>query len=246
MNKKYYCPNCSRIYTDINSLCDHVGSTHPEVVPKTVSIKQYIFNVRNKLPPNNKFGKSILSGKPTTFNEELGKYNRLANEKEKEEYRKMFVTRMKKVHGKEHLLNDVEQQIKMLHSRKISGKFKMFDDKEIPYTGSYERDFLESLNRIEWPSEDIMMPAPQIFNYKDEEGKDHFYIPDAFLVSLNLIVEIKSADNKHYRLRDINVERIKDKILKESSFNYVKIYDMDYSAFLEKIIEIRDECFVKI
>lgn len=87
MRKKFPCPHCPRSYTDLNALIDHIGSEHEFLIPKGFSIKHYLFNIRNGLSPTNKFGKSILSGKPTTFNEELGKYNRLVDDKEKEEYR---------------------------------------------------------------------------------------------------------------------------------------------------------------
>jgi hypothetical protein len=56
---------------------------------------------------------------------------------------------------------------------------------------------------------------------------------------LNLIVNIKSADNKHYRLRDIDIEKLEDEAIKRSNFNYVKIYDNEFDKFTDAIEVIK-------
>ena len=66
-------------------------------------------------------------------------------------------------------------------------------------------------------SSDVVSPAPQIFDYV-YEGKKHFHIPDVYITSLNLIVQVKSAENKHYRARDIEKEKA---IIKDSISNLV-------------------------
>ena len=52
---------------------------------------------------------------------------------------------------------------------------------------------------------------------------------------LNCIINIKSAENQHYRLRDIEREKAQDDAIKKSSFNYIKIYDNQFSKFLEAV-----------
>jgi very-short-patch-repair endonuclease len=65
------------------------------------------------------------------------------------------------------------------------------------------------------------------FNYKDEEGIERFYIPDFYIDSMNLIIEVKSADNQHYRARDLDREKLKDASVPEG-FNFVKVLDKHY------------------
>ena len=83
----------------------------------------------------------------------------------------------------------------MLMGRKISGVYKWSDRiNNFDYTGSYERDFLEFLdNQLEWTNPtDIMSPGPT-FHY-EYNGADHFYIPDFYITSLDLIVEIQKMN----------------------------------------------------
>jgi hypothetical protein len=69
-------------------------------------------------------------------------------------------------------------------------------------------------------------------------------MPDVYIPSLNLIIEIKASDNEHYRKRDIAVEFAKDKAVKDTTkFNYIKIFDKDYSEFLMEVKDIEDEEF---
>ena len=71
------------------------------------------------------------------------------------------------------------------------------------------------------------------------DGNEHIHIPDFYLTSLNLIVNVKSAENKHYRLRDLEVERAQDNAIKASTFNYIKVYDNEFSKFMDGIDEIK-------
>jgi hypothetical protein len=138
---------------------------------------------------------------------------------------------MNKIHGKDHLLNDPEVQKKMLENRKISGEYKWDKDFTFVFTGNYEKEFLEFMQLImEWDPEDLFMPAPFEIKYK-YDGKEHFYIPDVYIRSLNLVIEIK-GDNGHYRQRDLEKEKAKDKAVEKSSYNYLKIVDKNHSEFI--------------
>lgn len=238
--KIFPCPVCKRKFASMESAIDHVDTEHEYCCPKSITVKQWIFNVKNRLNPFTKYGKSILSGKPTNWNEKLGRYERLADDKERAAFRKLFVQRMMKTHGKATLLNDPEVQKKMLEHRKISGKY-VFDDKVFPYTGSYEFDFLRYMDVVlSWDPGDLYMPCPIIVKYiSPRDGKEHFYIPDAYIQSLNLIVEIKSQENKHYRKRDLDIELAKDAAMKKLKVNYVKIYDKDYEDFTSMVNALR-------
>lgn len=241
--KKFKCPFCNKIYVDKKLLHAHLENKHKSQIPKGMTAAQFYFNLRN----NKTGGKCIICGKPTKWNEGACRYDRICSERCQNEYRKLFLKRMKAA-GKENQMNDPEHQKKMLRNRKISGTYKWSDgSKEFVYTGSYEKDFLEFMDIfMHWNSSDIMMPAPQIFEYKyglDEDGKDkiHFYIPDVFIPSINLILEIKASDNRHYRARDIQIEQIKDKIVSKTKFRYFKIFDKKYDDFYKLLLQIINE-----
>lgn len=240
--KKFKSPfGSKRTYTSKSSLFEYMEREHAAELGE-LSAAQYYFNVKNRYPPHQTHGKSVISGKPTEWNPTTERYERFANEKEKEEYRKQFVARMKRVHGKTHLLNDAEVQKKMLANRKISGTYKFADGGEVSYTGSYEKDLLEKLDQVfQWPSSDIHSPAPEHIVYKDPETKkERMYIPDFWIASLDLLIEVKSDDNQHYRKRDIHLEYAKDEAARKSGKHYVKVVEKRYTDFLETVIDIRD------
>lgn len=238
MTKLCKCPFCDRKYLDRDSLYMHMDARHSDEL-HGLSPKQIYFNFTNKYALTKGFGKSVISGKPTKFNEITGRYERFLPE-EKSAYREYFLKNMKKA-GKENIMNDIEHQKKMLANRSISGKYIWSDGTEFIYTGSYEKKFLDYLDKIlNWPSSDLMAPAPQIFAYKTNDGIDHAHFPDFYISSLNLIVNIKSATNKHYRLRDLEVERLEDAAIKMSQYNYIKIYDNEFEKFLKGIEEIKE------
>jgi hypothetical protein len=240
ISMKVVCPVCKRKFATVNAAVDHIDSTHQGCCPPNITPKQWIFNVRNRLPIGTTHGKSILSGRPTQWNEKLGKYERLCGESERQEFRKVFVARMLRTYKKETLLNDPDVQKKMLQRRKISGTYKFGKD-EIPYTGSYELDFIRFLDTVlDWDPKDLFMPCPMVIEYTSpRDNKVHFYIPDAYLASLKLIVEIKSEDNKHYRKRDIDIENAKDAAMAKQELVYVKIFDKDYTDFLALVNTLR-------
>lgn len=243
MTTKFKCPLCEKIYVQKKSLYDHIEITHPEQLVN-ISPAQIYFNYKNHYKLDKGNGKCIIDGKPTKFNEQTERYERLCeNPKCKEAYRKMFSDRMKRIHGTDNLLNNPEQQKKMLEHRKISGTYTWSKgNTKTKYTGSYEKDFLTFVDLIMgWDNpNDIMMPAPQIIDYK-LNGKPHFYIPDVYITSLNLIIEIKSKDNQHYRLRDIETEKAKDKRIQELEYNFIKIYDKKYAIFFNWLLEYREK-----
>ena len=147
-------------------------------------------------------------------------------------------------YGKVYLTDDPEQQKKMLANRKISGKYRWSDDSgEIVYTGSYELDFLKLCDLVlNLNFTDISAPSPHTYTYKYEQ-KDHFYIPDFFINSLNLEVEIKASDNKHHKIVAVDhvKEKLKDDVMRsQKAFNYIKIYDKDYREFIRLIMTLKE------
>jgi hypothetical protein len=140
--------------------------------------------------------------------------------------------------GKSHLLDDPEMQKLMLGNRSISDKYHFRDGVIFGYTGEYEREFLEYMDlALEWPSVDLTGPSPFAMPY-EYEGKQVFYMPDFYIPSLDLIIEIKGT-NAHYQEREKGKELVKDKVAASSGHNYLKILDRNYDEFLEGLIERR-------
>ena len=54
-----------------------------------------------------------------------------------------------------------------------------------------------------------------------------------------MIIEIKSATNKHYRARDINTEKAKDLAISRKPYKFIKLYDKDYTPFLNFLIDLK-------
>lgn len=233
----FRCPFCPSKYINKIALYNHIEKDHV-IQLQGLSPAQIYFNYKYKKTS----GKCIVCGKPTKFNESTERYERIDSEKCKVRYREIFKERMIKKYNKETLLNDPEIQKKMLANRKISGVYKWSKgDYKFVYTGSYEKDFLEFLDIfMNLEPSDIFAPAPQIFEYK-YNGKKHFYIPDFYIQSLNLLIEIKASNNNHYRLRDIEIEKIKDSIINKTSYNYFKVMDKKYDDFFDYLIKLKNK-----
>jgi len=237
-NSKCPCPICKRIFISWDACANHFSQVHGAILTgKNVTAKQYIFNCRNRFDPFRRFGRSILSGKPTLWNENTGKYERLADNAERQQYRQMFVDRMMKRYGRSTLLDDPEVQKKMLANRKISGKYTWSDGSRVfTFTGSYEEDCLKFLDEFGIPSAEVFAPAPFVVEYKSpRDDKPHFYIPDIYIGNLKIVIEIKSAENKHYRARDLDIEKAKDFAMSKRNLTFVKVYDKDYTELGEII-----------
>jgi hypothetical protein len=127
----------------------------------------------------------------------------------------------------------------MLSNRKISGIYQWSDgSSSFTYTGSYELDFLKYLDVVlHWASTDLLAPSPHTYKYQ-YDNRDHFYIPDFFIPSMALEVEIKDDGsalniNKGSREKD----KIKDELMRSNTtfFKYIKIINKNYTDFLNLI-----------
>jgi len=232
-SKPLKCAFCDKKYNTKIPLYNHVEQKHGDLIPHNISVEQYLFNVKY----NKTSGSCIMCKRETEWNEKSEKYERLCTRpKCANDFREMFKKRMMKVHGKVHLLNDAEVQKKMLASRKISGTYTWHNGHKTNYVGSYEKNFLEFMETMGWENpEGILMPAPFVLKYQYED-KEHFYIPDVFIQSLNLVIEIKaSAKNNthHFRQREQATEKIKDDITKRAGYNYIKVEDNNFKELTE-------------
>ena len=240
----YKCKICGKKYTDINTLYNHIEQKHGDMIPKDMSVEQYYYFMKT----GKRNGNCVMCKQMTTWNKNTHKYNRFCgNPRCKEKYVEIVKGRMIAKYGKVHLLNDPNKQREMLANRKISGKYQWSGSHvETTYTGSYELDFLKTLDIFfDWDPEDISMPSPHTYTY-EYEGEQKFYIPDAFIHSLDLEIEIKDGGdnpNNHYKIQavDKEKERLKDEVMKsQKMFHYVKLTNKNYANFFDFLKEVKD------
>ena len=241
----FKCKICGKKFTEVTTLYNHIESKHKEMIPKDMTVQQYYYYMKT----GKMNGNCVMCKQPTGWNQNTGKYNRFCgNPKCKDEYVKIMKGRMVAKYGKTHLLNDPDKQREMLAHRSISGVYTWSDNKhESTYTGSYELDFLKTLDGFfNWDPEDISMPSPHTYTYK-YEGEDKFYIPDVFIHSLDLEIEIKDGGdnpNNHHKIQDVDKEkeRLKDEVMcSQKAFHYIKITNKNYENFFRFLKEIKKE-----
>ena len=241
----FKCKICGKKFTEIAALYNHIENKHKEMIPKDMTVQQYYYYMKT----GKMNGNCVMCKQPTGWNQNTGKYNRFCgNPKCKEEYVKIMKGRMVAKYGKTHLLNDPNKQREMLANRSISGTYTWSDGKhETTYTGSYELDFLKTLDGFfDWDPEDISMPSPHTYTYK-YEGEDKFYIPDVFIHSLDLEIEIKDGGdnpNNHHKIQDVDKEkeRLKDEVMcSQKAVHYIKITNKNYENFFRFLKEIKKE-----
>lgn len=236
MGKKHIkCRFCDTYLRDYDHYASHLESKHAEIIPDGMDGWRFIYYLRTQKT----HGTCVICKKDTGWNERTHKYHRFCkNPACKEKYKETFRSRMIGKYGKTTLLNDPEQQKIMLARRKISGEYLWSDHVHTStYTGTYEKSFLEFLDLIlGFDPEDVMSPSPHTYYYM-YEGTKHFYIPDFFIPSLRLEIEIKEGTNNHPK--NIAVDRVKESLKDEvmrstaSSFNYLKIREKDNKRFFE-------------
>ena len=235
------CRFCSKVFNDKQKFCHHIAEKHNDQVPEEYEPLEFAYSLLVKKP----VGRVCVVCKkdPVKFNEESLKYARFcSNPKCKEAYVKEMKSRMVKVYGKEHLLNEADQQRKMLYNHHDAKDFKWDDKHTFRIIGSYEEDFLNMLKSMNWDPDDIIAPSPQDFWYKWKDGTTHLYIPDFFIPSLSLHIEIKQGgynDDYMEHLRDI--ENRKDAMMenecKKLGHHYLKILDKKYDEFISDYVK---------
>ena len=238
------CPVCKeKIVGSKENMIIHVEKEHDELIPENQKPGEFIYLREHNGEPR----KCMICKKPTEWNVRTNKYNAFCSDNCKQEYVKIAKARMKKVYGKECILDNPDVQKKMLANRSISGKYHHSDGGILTYTGTFEEDFCKMMDTfLQFPSTDIIMPSPHVYEYTYDKKK-HFYFPDVFIPSLLLEVEIKDGGdnpNMHHKIQDVDKvkERLKDEaLMKQRDFHYIKIENKDYSQFFELIERLSND-----
>ena len=242
MAKTYNCPFCQGRKFDRHKLPKHMDKEHFDEMPEGITPYRFAYDIINNHPDHH--GHCTVCGKITEWDEKTQKYRRLCGDKKcYEAIKKTYHERMMRVYNKPHLMDDVNHLEKMLAHRKISGKYKWSDGKVFTYTGSYEKNFLEFLDKVmEYRSDEIISPGP-VLEY-DYKGKKHKWITDVMILPYNLIVEIKDGgDNKNgntawkgTRAKTIAKEVM---ITNLGKYNYIRLTNNDFAQFLGIIAELK-------
>lgn len=249
MKVKYYkCHICNKKFKTLNGWGNHIQTTHPETIPEGYTISRYFYFTKT----GKNHGICRTCKGDTDWNEESMKYNQYCSNPEcKKAYVKIAKQRMIGKYGKVHLLNDPDVQRKMLENRKISGKYKFQDGQEFEYVGSYEKEFLKMLDTMmQWPSNDLISPSPHTYYYEYKNNNDDkknwgtkFYIPDFYIPSLNLEIEIKqsTSTNKEFNTIMRVKEKLKDDVMASNpNLNYIKINDNNFTNFFEFLLKAKE------
>lgn len=245
--KYYRCPACKKVYNSLKPWSTHMMTAHKEMIPENWSPARYFYYLQT----GKDHGSCIICKSDTNWLESTMKYARFCNNPAcKEAYREQFKNRMIKSYGRVTLLNDPEQQRKMLMAKKTSGYYELSDGSKISYASSYEQHFLMMLDHLfRITGNDIMGPSPHTYYYdyvnpedKENEGKK-FYIADYFIPSMALEIEIKQNTSTHPKILRVDKikEKEKDEMMKSiPGINYIKIVDKNYDEFIKFIVEYRE------
>ena len=243
MAKKYKCSYCEKRLIR-KDLITHIDKSHKELIPENYTAARLVYNQVNKVD----HGKCRVCGKPTAWSEKSGRYDVLCGDpKCKEHMREEYKKNMLRVKGTYNILNDPEQQKKMLANRSISGRYKFQDGGVLTYTGSYEKKCLEFMDIVmQIPSKDILSPGPTLeYEYN---GEKHFYITDFYYIPYNLIIEVKdggdnlntkdSASMKASREKTIEKERL---ITDRGEYNYIRLTNNNFAQLIEVFMIIKEK-----
>ena len=240
-NRKYKCPFC-KLHDTKEKLIHHIDKKHEDMIPEGFTAGRVLFHFIHKKPYDEK-GKCVICKGDTNWNEKTYKYNRLCDNRAcKEKLRENYKKNMLRVFGTYNILNDMEQQEKMLKNRSISGIYKFQNGKIKDYVGSYEKKFLEFCDlMLGMEPDDIIMPGPTIeYNYK---GQKHKWITDALIIPYNLVLDIKdggmSPNNREmvsYREKQIEKEKV---ITSQGEYNYLRLTDNQFPQLIAIMYELK-------
>lgn len=238
--KKYNCKYCN--YRDTRlKLVSHIEKKHKDMIPQGYTAARIAFNIANK----KEHGTCVECGKETPWNEDKWKYERLCGDKKCIQAASERANKnMMKVYNKTHLLNDPEQQKKMLSSRSISGEYRFADGEKRSYCGSYEKKLLEFQEKVlNYHSYDIQTPGP-VIEYEFEDKK-LFWITDQYIVPANLVIDVKDGgdnpnnrDMKDYREKQIAKEYA---ISRLGKYNYIRLTNNNFQQLLLILIKIKEQ-----
>lgn len=244
------CKLCGRRYVSKQALIEHIGRAHSANIPNDWSPARYECYLRT----GKTTGYCVYCKTEVGFNEKTGKYNRMCGSATcKKKARELAQKNYIGLHGKPYTIDDPEVQRKMVYSKKTSGSYIFVNEitgakYKVLYDSSFGKDFFQMLDLLlGWDGSDVSGPSPHTYYYI-YEGKKHFYVPDAYIHSLNLEVELKDGGdnpNTHPKIQAIDKvkESKKDAVMLslKDQVNYIKICNKDYKEFFALLSYLNDK-----
>lgn len=234
------CPICGKAYKEVGTFGNHMRNEHPGTIPEDWSNLRYAYFVHT----GKSRGRCRECGGETPWNEATGAYAKICgSEACRKKFRDRFMAGMRARYGRSNLLDDPNFRERMLTHRRISGEYEFSDGGKVGYMGTLEKNFLQMLDVFfRFPSADVLSPSPNryLYYYENENDLDHkgmhTYVPDFFIPSCNLEIELKAKDNQ--RPKYLMIDSVKDAakdimMLKNPIVNYVKIYADDFHVFFQ-------------
>lgn len=240
------CLICNKKFADKLKLVNHINKCHSDMIPKDWTASRY----ENYLRTGKTHGNCVECSMETDWNESTMKYHRYCTNPEcKKKAREKAKTNYIGKWGKVTRLNEPEVQKKMIYARKNSGKYTWSDksnNEPIMYDSTYGLDFLQMCDAfLDMDGNDMMGPSPNVYYYIYED-KQHFYIPDFFIPSLNLEIEIKDGGdnpNMHPKIQAVDKvkEALKDEVMKsQPNIRYIKICNKQYGEFFKLLTILKN------
>lgn len=239
-SKKYKCPYCDfrGIRLDV---INHVDKKHEDLIPEGYTAARAVYDFINKTDHGTCM---ICKSAVYEWNDKINRYYNLCkNPACRAKVREIALERHMKVYNKPHLLDDPEQQEKMLANRRISGTYTFKDGIKHTYTGTYEKNTLEFMDKVlDIPGTDIQSPGP-ILEY-EYNGKKHKWITDIYYIPANLLIEVKDGGSnpnnrsmQSYREKQIAKETM---ITALGKFNYIRLTNNEFSQLLEIFADMKE------
>jgi len=239
-NTRWKCPFCDTRGSK-EDLCLHIEKNHMDELPEGFTPLRAVFHAVNR-KDFNYVRPCRICKKPTKWDEKKGRYDFLCDNPQ---CHSSYVAYMHKVMGdkcgKFRPTETAEGLEKMLAGRKISGKYKFSNGKEVVYTGSYERKALEFMDSvINIKPEDLMIPGPPMKYVLDGETK--IYIPDMYYIPYNLIIEIKDGGtnpNKAWKDSRRRTLAKEEYIIKHTDYNYIRLTNNSFDQLLHVFADLK-------
>lgn len=242
------CPVCSKAYKEVGTFGNHMRKEHPGTIPEGWTDLRYAYFVHT----GKSHGQCRECKGDTPWNETTGAYAKICgSEACRKQFRDRFMAGMRARYGKANMLDDPNFRQRMLTNRKISGTYKFADGGEVGYMGSLEKAFVQMLDTFfRFPSSDIMSPSPNRYTYFYENENDpehtgtHYYLPDFYIPSCNLEIELKHPDNQRPKnlMVDVPKDACKDiMMIRNPAVNYVKVYKDDYYVFFQVFADLAQQ-----
>jgi len=234
----FKCFDCPMKFTKIQAVYAHILEEHKDVIPDGISVKRYYFNRKYKKTK----GVCVIDKKETEWNEDKGRYERFCCTACKEEARELFKKNCKRKLGTDNPASTPEHQINAIKGRSYSGVYTFKDGGTVGYSSSYEADFLAFVEEeMGYNSKDVFQ-CELIFEIMFN-NKKAFHIPDFYIQSLNLIIQVKTFKNMNSHVQ--NEGKVRQKladisIIESNNYNYIVILDKDYSNFINIVKIIKE------